>query len=126
MLSCCFDLAIIGSKSWIRSSSTWDLPPPNFLFPRRRSRRSISTSEQCAPTRKTSNGRSISAARCLRPGHLCFEVEGSLDQRFSIRSLEEMQIALFDPAVNLAPVAIAGGGGFLGGDHFDVLAVNPA
>jgi hypothetical protein len=37
-----------------------------------------------------------------------------------------MQIALFDPTVNLAPAAMADGGGFLGRDHFDILAANPA
>jgi hypothetical protein len=37
-----------------------------------------------------------------------------------------MQIAFFDPTLNLAPAAMAYGGGLLGGDHFDILAANPA
>jgi len=41
-------------------------------------------------------------------------------------SLEEMQIALFDPTVNLATAATADGGGFFSSDHFDILAANPA
>jgi len=37
-----------------------------------------------------------------------------------------MQITLFDPAVDLSAAALADGGCFLGGDHFDPLATDQA
>jgi hypothetical protein len=40
--------------------------------------------------------------------------------------LEEMQVPVFDPAVYRSAAALADGGRYLGGDHFDLLATNQA